>query len=212
MNKENLLRLSNILWDKSRELYEQIYDNEDSFKDIMDYRQLHSKIVADLALNMFDKYFLKLFDSANPAYRPSLYFACLVHDVKKLDKKHNLAGARFLLDNKDVLNSTLYDLELVFCLTNYHSADKKGKDLEYINEIRNLNDEIKLLLLFTRLSDKLSKLVVKSSYREISPQEVDVILNKINNNSQELLDFNEGIGVLIKEIENSFKDKYCIKL
>lgn len=57
MNKENLLRLSNILWDKSRELYGEIYENEDSFKDIMDYRQLHSKIVADLAVNMFDKYF-----------------------------------------------------------------------------------------------------------------------------------------------------------
>ena len=64
MNKENLLRLSNILWDKSRELYGEIYENEDSFKDIMDYRQLHSKIVADLAVNMFDKYFLKLLGTA----------------------------------------------------------------------------------------------------------------------------------------------------
>lgn len=212
MNKEELLRLSNTLWDKSRNLYGEIYENEDSFKDIMDYRQLHSKIVADLALNMFDKYFIELFGTAKPTYRPSLYFACLVHDVKKLDLKHNLAGARFFLENKDILNSTLYDLELVFSLTNYHSADKKGKDLEYINEIRNLNDDIKLLLLFTRLSDKLSKLVVKSAYRKITPLEVDVVINKINNNSSELLDFNDSIGALIKEIENNFKDKYCSKL
>ena len=112
MNKENLLRLSNILWDKSRELYGEIYENEDSFKDIMDYRQLHSKIVADLAVNMFDKYFLKLLGTADPAYRPSLYFACLIHDVRKLNKKHNLAGARFFLENQGLLTSSLYD----FCL------------------------------------------------------------------------------------------------
>ena len=210
MNKENLLRLSNILWDKSRELYGEIYENEDSFKDIMDYRQLHSKIVADLAVNMFDKYFLKLLGTADPAYRPSLYFACLIHDVRKLNKKHNLAGARFFLENQGLLTSSLYDLQLVFCIVNYHSADKKGKDLEYMNEIGNLSDDIKLLLLFTRLSDKLSKLVLKSHYKEISPEEVDMVLKKINNNSKELLNFNDGISEILKEIENNFKYKYCI--
>ena len=199
MNKENLLRLSNILWDKSRELYGEIYENEDSFKDIMDYRQLHSKIVADLAVNMFDKYFLKLLGTADTAYRPSLYFACLIHDVRKLNKKHNLAGARFFLENQGLLTSSLYDLQLVFCIANYHSADKKGKDLEYINEIRNLSDDIKL-----------SKLVLKSHYKEISPEEVDMVLKKINNNSKELLDFNDDISEILKEIENNFKYKYCI--
>ena len=44
---------------------------------------------------------------------------------------------------------------------------------------------------FTRLSDKLSKLVLKSHYKEISPEEVDMVLKKINNNSKELLNFND---------------------
>ena len=66
------------------------------------------------------------------------------------------------------------------------------------------------MLLFTRLSDKLSKLVIKSHYKEISPDEVDIVLTKINNNSKELLNFNDGISEILKEIENNFKHKYCI--
>ena len=66
------------------------------------------------------------------------------------------------------------------------------------------------MLLFTRLSDKLSKLVLKSHYKEISPEEVDMVLKKINNNSKELLNFNDGISEILKEIENTFKYKYCI--
>ena len=66
------------------------------------------------------------------------------------------------------------------------------------------------MLLFTRLSDKLSKLVLKSHYKEISPEEVDMVLKKINNNSKELLNFNDGISEILKEIENNFKHKYCI--
>ena len=66
------------------------------------------------------------------------------------------------------------------------------------------------MLLFTRLSDKLSKLVLKSHYKEISPEEVDMVLKKINNNSKELLNFNDDISEILKEIENTFKYKYCI--
>ena len=66
------------------------------------------------------------------------------------------------------------------------------------------------MLLFTRLSDKLSKLVLKSHYKEISPEEVDMVLKKINNNSKELLNFNDSISEILKEIENNFKYKYCI--
>lgn len=207
MDKKELLRLSNLLWDKSRNNYSKLYENEDSYKDIMDYRQLHSKVVADLAVNMFDTYYKHFYGKAEAYYKSSLYFACLIHDVRKIDKKHNFKGANFFFKHKNLVSSNLYDIELVFNIVNFHSADKKGTDLEYINKIMNLNDNVKLLILFTRLSDKLSKLVVKSKYKRISTEDVDDVLNKINNNSKEL--FNSSTKQLIKDIEIEFKGKFC---
>ena len=60
--KKELLKLSNDLWNRSRDEYSQIYSDEDVYKDIMDYRQYHCKIVADLAIEMFNEYYNKLFE------------------------------------------------------------------------------------------------------------------------------------------------------
>lgn len=84
--KKELLKLSNDLWNRSRDEYSQIYSDEDVYKDIIDYRQYHCKIVADLAIEMFNEYYNKLFEDndINDTIKNSLYFACLVHDIKKL--------------------------------------------------------------------------------------------------------------------------------
>ena len=81
--KKELLKLSNDLWNKSRDEYLQIYSDEDVYKDIMDYRKYHCKIVADLAIEMFDEFYSQLFADSDTR-KNSLYFACLVHDIKKL--------------------------------------------------------------------------------------------------------------------------------
>lgn len=209
-DKKNLLIQSNILWDKSRAEYDEIYNDEDEYKDIMDYRQLHSKVVADLALSFYDNYFKDICGTSDEKLKSSLYFGCLVHDTKKLTQNHNLVGADFLKSSADLIDTSFFDLSLSYVLVRYHTASKKRNTAEYFKEISDLSAEIKILLLFTRLSDKLSKLVVKSSYKEIMPADVDKIISKTVNRSPELINAYSATNPMINSIALSFKNKYCI--
>jgi exopolyphosphatase/guanosine-5'-triphosphate,3'-diphosphate pyrophosphatase len=210
LNKEELLLLSNVLWDESRSEYKLCRDEEE-YKDIMDYRQLHSKIVADLAIKMFDDYYDELFKK-DEFRRMGLYFGCLTHDIKKIDEDHHIKGAEFI---ENSLISKDYDIRAIKCfskIVEYHKAKKeKKKDDKYMEEISNLDNEMKTLILFSRISDKLSKFVYKSKYKRITEKNIDQKMKEIIGKSHEFIWDEEKLIRVFDLVKTQFKVKYCNK-
>ena len=190
VSEKELLELSNKLWDRSREDYEEAYDDEDQYKDLMDYRQLHSKIVADLAIKFFDQYYNDLFED-DWCKRTALYFGGLTHDIKKISEKHNVVGAVFVKEALDSSAGKVFDNEIIndiYTIIKYHKAKKeKKKDFKYMDEIDRLDSQNKTVILFIRIADKLSKLVYKSNYKEIHEKDVDEKMFKIIGKSMEFI-------------------------
>lgn len=210
--ERKVLELSDKLWDKSRNYYEKVCSDEDEYKDILDYRQLHSKIVADLAIKFFDDYYEDLFE-IDKSKRTVLYLAGLTHDIKKMDKNHNEEGAKFI---KDALESPEFKvfndkmIEEIYKIIKYHKAKKeKKKDLEYIQDIDILGIKTKTVILFIRIADKLSKLVYKSRYKMICEKAVDEKMFGIINKSIEFIWDKEKLERIFDLINKDFKENYC---
>lgn len=207
--KEELLKLSNELWDESRKEYK-LNMNEDEYKDIMEYRQLHSKIVADLAIKMFDDHYENLFKS-DECRRMELYFGCLTHDIKKIDEKHHKKGAKFIRSALELRGFNDNVIKNIFKIIKYHkSKSQKKKDFEYKQEVAKLDNEMKTLILFTRLADKLSKLVYKSNYKLITEKKIDEKLSEIKKNSYEFMWNKEELNKVFESIKITVMNKRFI--
>lgn len=207
--KKELLKLSNDLWNKSRDEYLQIYSDEDVYKDIMDYRKYYCKIVADLAIEMFDEFYSQLFadSDTDDTRKNSLYFACLVHDIKKINPKHSKAGAKFIKDADEIREITYINKSIVRKIIKYHKSKKNKKDSDYLKKISNMDNELKFLIVLIRISDKLSKLIFKSEYMNIDEGMINIVMDKVINNSNEFI-YNDKLNKIIFSIKNRFIYKY----
>jgi len=210
--EEKILELSSILWDKSRDEYENLCNDEDEYKDILDYRQFHSKIVADLALKFLNDYYRGLFE-VDKSIRDILYFGALTHDIKKISKRHNEEGAIFIKNYLKSLEVRTFDdesIEKIYRIIKYHKAKKeKKKDSEYLEEISKLDNKFKTAILFIRIADKLSKLAYKSKYKLIKEKDVDEKMYGIISKSTEFIWDKEKLKKVFDLINKDFKEKYC---
>ena len=222
LSKENLLDLSNMLWDMSKREYKEKY-KYDAIKDILIYRRTHSKVTADLAESMFDNNFNKEYNKDQIKYLKNvLYLASLTHDIRKLDKRHASSGAEWMYkklqgirysytdETGNFIEVPIVDINtsnLVCTLIEMH----KGRKSEKINRQEEaINEDIKLLVLFIRLADKLSKLVVESNLRKINVNEINTKVDEVfNKYTLSVTEFN--VAEIVDNVEKKFIEDFCNK-
>ncbi|MBE6049757.1 MAG: hypothetical protein E7214_03610 [Clostridium sp.] len=220
LSKENLLELSNVLWEMSKEEYKEKYKYS-AIKDILLYRRIHCKSVADLAEAMFNDNFNKECSEEEKKYLKNiLYLAALTHDIRKLDKKHAISGARWMEKKLQGIRYSFNDEEgnlievpvvddntanLVCMLIEMHKSLKSVK----INRTEeDINEDIKILILFLRMADKLSKPLLESSFRKINADEINIKVNEVMiKYTFAISEFN--ITEVVNSIVNSIIKKYC---
>lgn len=179
--RDELLKICFKLWkDSSDEYLENVdEDLEDLIKDTMRYRRYHCFLVGEAAINLLEKNYelLNLVDNDSIDYYKVLYISSLLHDIKKIDKKHGKAASKWLKDKKERLN-ILSDEEFqaVRLLIKYHNMKSKKK-VKLLEE--DPLDEVLKLLFILMISDKLSKLIDESNYRIIDGEEKDNVFQKV---------------------------------
>ena len=79
---------------------------------------------------------------------------------------------------------------------------------DYLKKISNMDNELKFLIVLIRISDKLSKLIFKSEYMNIDEGMINIVMDKVINNSNEFI-YNDKLNKIIFSIKNRFIYKYC---
>ena len=70
-----------------------------------------------------------------------------------------------------------------------------------------MDEELKFLIVLIRISDKLSKLIFKSEYMNIDEGMINIVMDKVINNSNEFI-YNDKLNKIIFSIKNRFIYKY----
>jgi len=216
----DLLEINEKLWKGSMREYNERYSDR-YIKDKIMYRKIHCKIVADLGKDMFNSNFSCLNLKENRIYLENvLYLGCLTHDIRKFDKKHGAYGANWMLskltDDEYCKKNNIPILSIDVCndiciLIKFHKSNNLQKSIidEAISNNYIVDENIKSLLFFIRLSDKLSHFIVESKFKVITEKDV---LKKTN---EFLIKMNDSLleeDLLNKVLDNilkDFKDMYC---
>ena len=238
-----LQKISEIMWIKSEEEYKNtnfsilnwLNENKDNIKEkldkkerkildklikkeiykyIMKYRQLHSKLVADLACKIYKENFFEADECENKL----LYLASLLHDIKKMDKKHHREGKCFIKNNLcyaikesgfevSVDNKTMKKLGTIIEM---HKVDKEPE--WYYDKIEKMKKRKLTHQVFCiRIADKLSKLEYQSFYTRVTNDDFIRLKEKINNITNDLIEIDESLGNKKNEILNNFYNEKGIK-
>lgn len=225
LNKNDLIVMSNKLWKESIKDYvtnhkdfnkENYHKILEKFKDKMKYRKIHSKITADLCERMLEltkTHFSK--DDEFKYWFNILYFSALTHDIKKFNNDHSTAAAIWI-KSRLLLKYEFFSEEVcthICDLIKYHKAKQDD-----IFEIKYKIPEIKMLIIFIRLADKLSKLVEEGKFDTIQPSESDNKLEALKENSEKIIydkvflcNSTYVSEILLKYIIDDFKIYYCNK-
>lgn len=220
LDKEKLLDLSNMLWEMSKEEYKDKYKYS-AIKDILLYRRIHCKCVADLSESMFNNNFNKEYSEEQIKYlRNILYLSALTHDIRKLDKKHAISGAEWMYkklqgirysftdEEGNLIEAPVVDTNTTNLICTLIEMHKSLKTVKTNIDKESINDDIKQLVLFLRLADKLSKLLVESSLRKVNVNEVNVKVSEVvSKYSFDVSEFN--VNDIIYKISNKFIEDYC---
>lgn len=192
-------------------------------KDKIMYRKIHCKIVADLGKDMFNSNFSFLNLKENRMYLENvLYLGCLTHDIRKFDKKHAAYGANWMIskltDDEYCKRNDIPIISLDVCndiciLIKFHKSKNIEKSI--IDEADSTNyiidENIKPLIFFIRVSDKLSHFVIESRFKVITEKDLlkktNEFLVKTNNNLLE----EDVLNNVLNNIFKDFKDIYCNK-
>lgn len=158
-------------------------DNDDEktiIKDAIRYRRYHSKLVANIAIEIFDDNFKQWagHKKNEDMFRKTLYTACLLHDIRKLDDYHCFKGAEWVENNISKYIMCDDYIDDIYQVIRNHSLEK---DLE--GELR---PAIKVLVLIIRIADKASKLQENSNYKEI--KKLDKKIRMLFDEAKEYID------------------------
>ncbi|MGM9979680.1 MAG: HD domain-containing protein [Clostridium sp.] len=155
--KEELSELAYKLWKVSSDEYKsKLSSFEEQIKNLyteaMKYRRIHCAIAGEFVIKIyFDMKKEKIYNDELKI----LYFATLIHDIKKFDKKHSKMGAKWISYNlRKFVNIQEKDLQEICNLVRFH----KGSINEYSNE----------LLEILQISDKESRNVEKELFKIIN--------------------------------------------
>lgn len=131
--KEELSELAYRLWKSSSDEYkDKLSSFEEQIKNLyteaMKYRRIHCAIAGEIVIKIY-------FDMKKEIKEEDLkvlYFATLIHDIKKFDKKHSKMGAKWISYNlKKFVNIQEDELQKICNLVRFH----KGSINEYSNEL-----------------------------------------------------------------------------
>lgn len=167
---------------------------KDLYKNAMQYRKYHSKLVSDIALEILYLHVMPDLQKVEQA-EDILYLASLLHDIKKFDEKHNKAGATWFMENIDeYLDIDEESKKYIRKLISKHKLGAKLK--KYKNELL-------YLILIIRVSDKLSKLKEKANYSCIKEEQIREIISKVKDKTlaNSTIDLRKEIGWFFDNIE-----------
>lgn len=167
---------------------------KDLYKNAMQYRKYHSKLVSDIALEILYLHVMPDLQKVEQA-EDILYLASLLHDIKKFDEKHNKAGAKWFMENIDeYLDIDEENKKYIRKLISKHKLGTKLK--KYKNELL-------YLILIIRVSDKLSKLKEKANYSCINEEQIRDIISKVKDKTlaNSIIDLRKEIGCFFDNIE-----------
>ena len=167
---------------------------KDLYKNAMQYRKYHSKLVSDIALEILYLHVMPDLQKVEQA-EDILYLASLLHDIKKFDEKHNKAGAKWFMENIDeYLDIDEESKKYIRKLISKHKLGAKLK--KYKNELL-------YLILIIRVSDKLSKLKEKANYSCIKEEQIREIISKVKDKTlaNSTIDLRKEIGWFFDNIE-----------
>lgn len=131
--KEELSELAYKLWKSSSDEYkDKLSSFEEQIKNLyteaMKYRRIHCAIAGEIVIKIY-------FDMKKEIKEEDLkilYFATLIHDIKKFDKKHSKMGAKWISCNlRKFVNIKEEELQKICNLVRFH----KGSINEYSNEL-----------------------------------------------------------------------------
>lgn len=155
--KEELSELAYKLWKVSSDEYkDKLSSFEEQIKNLyteaMRYRRIHCAIAGEIVIKIYLD--MKKEEIYNDELK-ILYFATLIHDIKKFDKKHSKIGAKWISYNlRKFVNIQEEELQEICNLVRFH----KGSIKEYSNE----------LLEILQISDKESRSVEKELFKIIN--------------------------------------------
>ena len=155
--KEELSELAYKLWKVSSDEYKsKLSSFEEQIKNLyteaMKYRRIHCAIAGEIVIKIY--FHMKKEKIYNDELK-ILYFATLIHDIKKFDKKHSKMGAKWISYNlRKLVNIQEKDLQEICNLVRFH----KGTINEYSNE----------LLEILQISDKESRNIEKELFKIIN--------------------------------------------
>lgn len=158
--KEELSELAYKLWKSSSDEYKDKLSNlegqiKNLYTEAMKYRRIHCAIAGEIVI----KIYLERKKTSNEEYYSNelkiLYFATLIHDIKKFDKKHSKIGAKWISYNlRNFVNIKEEELKEICNLVRFH----KGSINEYSSE----------LLETLQISDEESRKVEKKLFKVLN--------------------------------------------
>ncbi|MDY4077639.1 MAG: HD domain-containing protein [Clostridium sp.] len=158
--KEELSELAYKLWKSSSDEYKDKLSSfegqsKNLYTEAMKYRRIHCAIAAEIVIKI---YLERKKTSRKEEYSDELkilYFATLIHDIKKFDKKHSKVGAKWINYNlRKFVNTKEEELKEICNLVRFH----KGSINEYPSE----------LLEILQISDEESRKVEKKLFETIN--------------------------------------------
>ena len=161
--KEELSELAYKLWKASSDEYKDKLSSfqeqiKSLYSEAMKYRRIHCAIAGEIAIKIYLKKQQGLKGGEENELNDELkllYFATLIHDIKKFDKKHSKIGAKWININlKKYINIKEGELEEICNLVRYH----KGSINEYNSE----------LLEILQTSDEESKKIEKEFFKIVN--------------------------------------------
>lgn len=135
--KEELSELAYKLWKSSSDEYkDKLSSFEEQIKNLyteaMKYRRIHCAIAGEIVIKMYLEREKTLKKEEYNDELKILYFATLIHDIKKFDKKHGKMGAKWISYNlRKFVNIQEEELQEICNLVRFH----KGSINEYSNEL-----------------------------------------------------------------------------
>ena len=200
-SKVDLDNISNVFWQSTKDEYRE-RDNEKyrkGWKDTMEYRQYHCKIVADLALSFHNEVnYLDIDENL-------LYISCLLHDVRKIEKSHNIMGEKYL--KKSFIAKEYFteeDIRKIATFIKYHKGSKIDMSREAFS-ISITEKEFKYYLLLIRVADKISKLVYMNKYKKLQEEDKNKTKENIYKITLPIVQGEEDLEAIREELLNKIE-------
>ncbi len=122
------------------------------------FEELHSRHVAQLALELFDSAKALGLHRLSDTSRELLYYAALLHDIGIVIvfTDHN-AHSHYLIRNTELLGFTSREIEIMAALAYFHRKRPSRKHQVYLDLDEEARDQVRTLAVFLNLAERMDK-------------------------------------------------------